>query len=715
MEQYVMENRILTNENSINIGKFANIINKQHIISYGEEGAANTLESVSQIFKSTQIQLFDQSKNNNVLLVGKVQSGKTSNLEMFTALAFDNGYNMVIIYGGYDKSLLKQTKDRFADIYGITTEPTWENDDAVIFSTDDRASLANLDGEIVSGFISRKKPIILVSMKRPDAMRKINKLLKKLNKDIHAFVIDDEGDQASLNTSRDKQNDASATYKEICEIKNILNDPLYLSVTATPQANIFLNEYSKLIPDSIRLISPANGYCGAEVFHLEEDKTEIINPDHTKLDEGQLPESIKDAINYYILASAIKRKINHKYNEYSDMIIHSYRNTDPHMNIYTCVKGYIDSFKDLILHNEPDLVLRYKELEKCYQQYFDNQICDKYPITDLFSDINDIVTKIYIILKNAKGHDTQVNEKLRYNKIYIGGDLLQRGITFKHLITTYFTRWPNDGGNMDTNLQRARWFGYRSPYIKICKNFMTEDICEEFTNLAEIELDLWEQFNFVQNGEFAIDDILIKSNNTKQKPTRSNVVKYEKISFTNLWLKQRNCIFDKKQIANNNSLIENLMNNINLKPTSKGRRDNGTSAYYGLISKDIIVDLIKSTDAVFDINPFDKNSLIKHLDEITEIPLIIMAKDKDKPRERALYPNSMRIKVLHQGADSKDKDKVIYEGDSSVIIDRNRINIQVHKIMPVEKNAGPAKPLPELIQYMFAFYLPKQGIYFKKG
>lgn len=715
MEQYVIKNRTLVEENSIKIDRFAKLINQKHIESYGEEGAINTLDSVSQIFKSTQLQLSDPVKNNNVLLVGKVQSGKTSNLEMFTALAFDNGYNMVIIYGGYDKSLLKQTKDRFADIYGITTDPTWENDDAVIFSTDDRASLSNLDGEIVSGFISRKKPIILVSMKRPDAMRKINKLLKKLNTDIRAFVIDDEGDQASLNTSRDKQNDASATYKEICEIKTILNDPLYLSVTATPQANIFLNDYSELRPDSIRLISPANGYCGAETFHLEEDKTEIMTPDHTKLDEGQLPESIKDAINYYILASAVKRKVNHKYNEYSDMVIHSYRNTDPHKTIYTCVRGYIDAFKDLILHKEPDLTLKYKELEKCYKQYFDIEIRDKYPITELFNDINDIVNKIYIILKNAKGHDTQVNENLRYNKIYIGGDLLQRGITFKHLITTYFTRWPNDGGNMDTNLQRARWFGYRSPYIKICKNFMTADICEEFTNLAEIELDLWEQFNFVQNGELAIDDILLQSNNTKQKPTRSNVVKFEKISFTSLWLKQRNCIFDKKQIENNNSLIENLFNNITLKPTSKGRRDNETSAYYDVISKDIIVDLIKKTDAIFDIPPFEKNPLIKYLDGIDEIPLIVIAKEKDKPRERTLYPNSMKIKVLHQGADSKDKDKVIYEGDSSVIIDRSKVNIQVHKIMPVEKNAGSINKLEELTQYMFAFYLPKQGVYFKKG
>ena len=51
-------------------------------------------------------------------------------------------------------------------------------------------------------------------------------------------------------------------------MKKQLCNPLYLSVTATPQAVVFLDEYSQLRPDSIRLIEPGNGYCGADVYHL---------------------------------------------------------------------------------------------------------------------------------------------------------------------------------------------------------------------------------------------------------------------------------------------------------------------------------------------------------------------------------------------------------------------------------------------------------------
>lgn len=94
-------------------------------------------------------------------------------------------------------------------------------------------------------------------MKRPAAMNKVNDLLARIDKSgLKAFIIDDEGDQASLNTKKNKALDASATYASIVSMKDHLNDPLYLSVTATPQALIFLDEYSRLRPDSIRLIEP---------------------------------------------------------------------------------------------------------------------------------------------------------------------------------------------------------------------------------------------------------------------------------------------------------------------------------------------------------------------------------------------------------------------------------------------------------------------------
>ena len=75
-----------------------------------------------------------------------------------------------------------------------------------------------------------------------------------------------------------------------------------------------------------------------------------------------------------------------------------------------------------------------------------------------------------------------------------------------------------------------------------------------------------------------IDEILIHADNTKQKPTRKNVATYNTVEFRNKWIKQRVGIFDKNQITVNNNLVDNLLSNVTLRPTSAGRSDGETTA-----------------------------------------------------------------------------------------------------------------------------------------
>ena len=46
------------------------------------------------------------------IVIGKVQSGKTSNFISVLALAFDNGYDIAIVLGGNTLDLLKQNASR---------------------------------------------------------------------------------------------------------------------------------------------------------------------------------------------------------------------------------------------------------------------------------------------------------------------------------------------------------------------------------------------------------------------------------------------------------------------------------------------------------------------------------------------------------------------------------------------------------------------------
>ena len=207
MEEYKVESSGLIKKN-INIKQlfYYNKVHEKHIELYDESGAENIRDNITSTFRSALEQYEDENKNNNMLLVGKVQSGKTSNLEMFTALALDNGYNMVVIYGGYDNTLLSQTKDRFAKTFDIPDKINYSEKSPVIFSSDESPKLLAVDDEIIEDLLTSEKPIFIISMKRPNAMNKVNDLLDRIDKtELKAFIIDDEGDQASLNTEKDKK------------------------------------------------------------------------------------------------------------------------------------------------------------------------------------------------------------------------------------------------------------------------------------------------------------------------------------------------------------------------------------------------------------------------------------------------------------------------------------------------------------------------------
>jgi hypothetical protein len=218
--------------------------------------------------------------NHNSLLVGKVQSGKTSNLELLTALAFDNGYNFLVIFGGYDTDLLKQSTERFGSTFETTGgEEVLYSETPVLFTTNDLTkeslSINSLNPDFAKQLIEEKRPIIITCLKRPPAMKAALKAIANIQETVSGivpFIIDDEGDQASLNTAKDKARNSTPTYKHIVKIKEVLHNPLYLSVTATPQANIFQEDISELNPASIHTVQPGNGYDGASVYHLSENQ-----------------------------------------------------------------------------------------------------------------------------------------------------------------------------------------------------------------------------------------------------------------------------------------------------------------------------------------------------------------------------------------------------------------------------------------------------------
>lgn len=718
MEQYKID---ITSSLSFTEGKYFDLIHKKHIDSYTLKGANNIVNNVRSTYSKLLKQLATNT-NHNSLLVGKVQSGKTSNLELLTALAFDNGYNLLIIYGGYDTELLRQCTERFGSTFeSASGDDIVESDTPIVFTTNivtkESNPLACLTADFATDLLDEKRPIIITCLKNSRVLIKVNKLLRTLKNipNIKPFIIDDEGDQASLNTAKKKEK-GTPTYNAIKAMKGILGNPLYLSVTATPQANIFQEDISALIPASVHLIQPGAGYNGASIYHLSDN--EIVQFTKEEQTGVAISDSLRKAIHYFLIASAIKQLMaKNKKEKLSDMIIHVDRKVSEHSALYSCVNDVLKNIKAAFENkdDDPDEYFFYiNKLKNSYTSYVSTKIQSLYPFDNvLLEELTVCIRKTGVILQNGLGKETKETERTKWHKIYIGGDLLQRGLTFSNLIVSYFTRLAKNGGNMDTTLQRARWFGYRSKYLDLCKIFTTDEIAKEFTVLAEVEDDLWEQFEDVEKGLLEIKDIIIQAENTKQKPTAKNKAKFKKISFRNRWVKQKFIVTNKKEITANNTYIEKLIASVKHWTTTNVSSNNDTqTAQYAIFTSEQLKDLIQSIETAFDREPFNR-AAIKELVGSSDIPVILMWTDNDnKTRYRSIYNDAdqNRIKALHQGANTTDIEKLTYYGDQKVIIDLDKINIQIHHISPgVSKNERLGKE-----QYMFAIYIPKDKIYFIK-
>lgn len=714
-----MDNVYVKNANAqgivIEYGYYSELVNSKHEKAYGSEGAASTRDAATRILSDAMRQTKDTSQGNNVLLVGKVQSGKTSNLEMLSALAFDNGFRILILFGGYTANLLDQSVKRFRKTFDIPDyDENFDLEDSVepvLMSTatnsESSLDISGCNEDYLRHILESGNPIIIACLKRHDRIRQVaDKLALLRGVEGKAFIIDDEGDQASLNNARDKTTDASSTYKSICALKDALHDPLYFSVTATPQANVFLDEFSRLIPARLHLLSPAKGYCGAEVYHLSDPGVVITSDDDFEacLENNTSPESFQIAMRHFLVASAIlstRRDV--KRRNKSDMVIHARKEIKYHEQISQWAEAYLNDLKGILSDAlEGDDSAAYALFKPIYLDYFDESVRKAVSFdTDFIKKLFKVADSSVVLRQNSKEKSANSNSIVYQHHINIGADLLQRGITFDHLLTTYFVRWARSGGNMDTNLQRARWFGYRAQYVELTRLFTTEEIAQEFSYLGDMEDDLWTQMEEVENGTREIGAIRILAERTKQQPTRKSVVNYSIIRVDD-WAKQGNGLFDEDKAQQNRSTIEDFLARYSFVGVDYGGQfTSEPTALMSIVDVCDVLKLIRSLDeAIFDSDggSFTKMELLQRVRTARSVAVLQMS--MGQVRSRSFYKDSHRIKALQQGRSNISTGKSKYLGDKTVINPSTDISIQIHHIIPKIDETE----YQEYEQYLLAIY-----------
>jgi Z1 domain len=409
------------------------------------------------------------------LIYGNIQSGKTAVIITTIALAADNGYKNFIIFTSDLNDLYEQTLDRIKR------------------SLDGFQVLGKGDFRRYVGSGSAV-PLVLVSSKNTKILCKVFELVVnklKWQREL-VMIIDDEADQASLDTNINNPKRPSGVNQKITEIRQTLTSHSYLQTTATPQALLLQDNQSAFKPDFVVTTTPGTGYCGGNYFFDNDDfqnsKHICIVPeiDVTSLrTSNQIPDTVKQSIFVFFLGAAILRLQGSKKN-YTYLLHTSFKQNDHRLaaelvrlfqnelqvELTVAVRTSLSQISHQFLSG---LQSAYTELEKT----FTNNIPS---VDDVIAEAARAIASTYVMeINSSTGVGVSPNPSGRHT-LYIGGQKIGRGVTVKNLLVTYYGRDAHQP-QMDTVLQHARMYGYRQNELPAIRIYLPQHLAVRFYDI----------------------------------------------------------------------------------------------------------------------------------------------------------------------------------------------------------------------------------------
>lgn len=501
------------------------------------------------------------------MVVGSVQSGKTANYCGLICKAIDAGYRLVVVLAGMHNNLRSQTQNRLDE--GVLGRDSQK--DRYLDQSNSLIGVGNLFGQLLpvhtltsslddgdfrapkadTGVTIGSDPVILVVKKNGSVLRNLLKWVlhvrgeevsgekRKIVRGVPLLVIDDEADNASINTKDGKKrtankNDVTAINGCIRELLDAFEKSAYVGYTATPFANIFINPEAEtpkhgedLFPRSFILnVSPPSNYvspsrvfgldgdldAGIEpkqeipLYRLVNDHEGIFHPGHKKdLAVHELPESLKKALACFILVCAARRARNQK-EIHNSMLVHVTRFIGVQHQVVQLVQQQVDSIRRRLAIGEGERrSTLLSEMKKLWLEEFEPTSAtiramspdENLPQTtweQVAAELPEAAARIEV--KEINGHATDaldyVAHRQGFNVVAVGGDKLSRGLTLEGLSVSYFLRTSK---MYDTLMQMGRWFGYRPGYLDLCRLYTTEELHCWYRHIALAEVELRREFD----------------------------------------------------------------------------------------------------------------------------------------------------------------------------------------------------------------------------
>ncbi len=363
-----------------------------HYYKFLSDAGFTNIEEV----KASAINILEMMKQDTAMnspvrgaVIGNVQSGKTANMEALISMAADNGWNFFVILTGLTTNLMEQTRDRMlGDLRRNVNDPqdpliyNWEKIDPLVKAKD---FLGTYDINFNS-----HNCYICHAQKNSTHLKNVIQGLDSIpqKEKIHLLVIDDESDQASVDSSKKGairrstinqqiinliyNKTSSSKTDAITENRRSFGSVNYVGYTATPYANL-LNEPTGLYPeDFITGLTPSTLYMGLKEYYGDGEENglgkyaTIIDDNIGKIIKKNtetpivLPESLKDSIAWFYCCTAVLKY--RRYGKPVSMLINVDVKVKEHIRMNIAIREYI-------LHNQNDLI------DRCRKVYAEQTVC----------------------------------------------------------------------------------------------------------------------------------------------------------------------------------------------------------------------------------------------------------------------------------------------------------------------------------------------------
>lgn len=535
------------------------------------------------------------------MVVGHVQSGKTANYTGLITKAADTGYRVFIVIAGITNSLRQQTQTRIEE--GFKDLILDHSKRPAFFTASDQDFNVNTARSVQLSLQAFTAPVVFVIKKNLHTLTSLIDWLEQSKGEnsidqLPMMLIDDEADNASLNTNQDLE-EATTINTLIRKLLKAFQQKCYVGYTATPYANIFINDSptaeigESLFPkDFIYCLEAPSNYFGANKIFLGDDEKYILYiNDHQETDrEGllpikhgkrfqieNLPPSLLEAVDLFILATAI-RQLRKKGTIHNTMLVNVSRFNSIQEQVTDKINEYLEKRKNALTFYKNKTLNTYKHLfQKEYAKIPENW-------SDIKNRLIEVIESIQIKLVNKDTDELSYSnvpampQKPITPKVFIavGGLALSRGLTLEGLSVSYLIR---SSLMYDTLMQMGRWFGYRDGYEELCKIYMTPILKSHYDSITHATNELFEEFQRMRimkltPSQFGLS--VKKSPNSQLMITAKNkmwtgVETSSRVDFNGKYYETLELLAEQEKINKNRNMFLELLTKLgNCFTTSKG-------------------------------------------------------------------------------------------------------------------------------------------------